>query len=1256
MTVGVPTTYQVALKNTGTTPNGSAFYAFTDRLPPNVQYNSISIQGGSAVGAAVCNPDANPGTVSGTGLLLDCFIQPTSGSLAAGATITALLNVTPLAGAAGQSVTNRARVDLTGASDFSTINPDACTGTGTPTAGCAKSAAITVVGGTPQLSLAKISPPSGTVGALVSYALKVTNNGTVAVGASLPVLDQLPQYMEFYDIAPSATGTVTPSAASCSATGSAASNPGQALSCTLTLPSGGLAPGASAGFTVRVLAKAGGTTGPNKAAVDPTGGSAVPTPSSCTATGTPAGCAVSPAMSISSAGPTLALRKSVRPNDNGLKGNTPSTYRIAIGNNVTDSQGPAQPHLVFYDVLPVGFDYLGASVVAAGSPSGDPSAPTTTVGANSVSCVPSGNISSGLLLTCTVDLPAMLAVNGNTAVDLQVLPMNSPTAYYTTNKARIDATGFNAPQSSTAVSSGCVATYNPMGCAVTTNLVAPGSQTVLALSKTNPGSLLVGSTSAYTFSLTNSGAVVSGTTLHVYDKLPAQVAFASAAAAPGGSVTPSGVSCSVLSGTTSDGQLLDCVVTLPSGLPVTNGSANFTVSVTPLAAALGTQAVNRAQVDPSGNNAVQAPGSCTANGTPAGCAVTPALTVGSQAQFQLTFTTVGANDTFTINAGTGGNGFTATTLTTTGAVGSPAQGTGSITPQGLNTGNSTVPFSIPAGWAVSTGSCTVTTTQGAAAPGSATLSAASGTGTFSIDATASAAGQVIQCQANLVKLPTLQLSLQRQTGSAPLTFTTQPSSASGNGYAAQSFVTSGASPDPVVGSPSAAQALTAPNALTQLSLSGPAGWTFSRATCVDTNASASGNPAATFDVSVAGGSTLSLSPSQLPAGAALVCTASVVQLGQTVSGLVLQDNGAGGGTPYDGAKNGAEVGRPGVTVILGNCNGVTYATAVTDGEGRFSLNTASAPAGPVCLVETPLAAWVAVSGQVGNTGGSYNAASRTLSFTLAADTSYSGIVLGEVPNSLLITDGRQSIQAGQTAVYGHSFVAGSGGSVVFSTSDQPSQSGSSWNSTLYLDGQCNASLDGADSVLSGPVTVTAGQTVCLLVRVFSPATAQGGSQDQTTLTATETLQPTPQIGPVVRVQTRTDITTVGASASGSLVLVKEVRKVATCPSTGADTLPFTAGNSAMPGNFLEYRLSFTNQASGPVTGIQISDMVPAYTGFQSAGCDALPSGLASCTLTQQPAVGSTGALVWQLSDNTTAPVGLQSGGRGSVVFCVRLLP
>ncbi|MDD0815803.1 hypothetical protein PSQ39_14290 [Curvibacter sp. HBC28] len=1408
LAVGATSAYTLTLSNTGTGASGNSIDVY-EQLPVGVGYANVAapVSGGTVTPTGVtCSVQS--GDVS-TGQLLKCTVSLSAGIPASTGTAKFSVSVTPTATASGNSVVNKAAVDSTGGNAAQT--PANCTGTNTPTPGCTTSAPQTVGNGI-NLSLSKTSPASGSVAALSSYTLQISNTGAVTTGTSLTLLDQLPQNMQFFDIAPSSAGSVTPSSASCSASGSASSSPGQLLTCTVGLASG-LASGATAVVTVRAQALASGTTGANKASVDPAGGAAAPTPSTCTATGTPAGCAVAPGVTVSASGPVVTLFKSAFPLDGSLKANAVSTYRIAVGNNDSSSTGPAQPHLEFYDLLWPGFNLVGASVVPAGSASRDPVHPTTSVAANTVSCsAVGGSVAAGLLVKCAVDLPSMLAVGQNLAVDLQVLPGNSATAFFATNKARIDATGFNAPQSSTSVSN-CSSTGAPMGCAVTTNQVAAGSltqlglskenpanlavgltssytltlsntgggasgnsidvyeqlpvgvgytnvaapvsggtvtptgvtcsvqsgdvstgqllkctvslsagipastgtakfsvsvtptatasgnsvvnkaavdstggnaaqtpanctgantptpgcttsapQTVgsgvnLGLSKTNPASLTVGVTSAYTLTLSNTGSAASGNSIDVYDQLPVGVGFANVAApVSGGTVTPSGVSCSVQSGDVTTGQLLKCTVSLSAGLPASTGSAQFSVSVTPVASASGSSAVNRAAVDSTGSNAAQTPANCTGTNTPtAGCAATPGLTVSSQAQLQLTFNTLGGNNTFAIGAGTGGNGFTATTLTTTGATGTPAQGTGSITPQGLNTGASTVPFNVPAGWSATGGSCTVSSSGGAAAPGSASFAGTGSTGTFSFDATATTAGNVIRCQATLVKLPIFQLSLLRQTGSGSVTFTTQPSATAGNGYTAQSFVSAGASSSPVPGSPNPVQVLAAASSPTQLSLSGPAGWVISSASCVDANSAASGNPSGTFDVSVSGGTTLALTAGQVPAGANLVCTATVAaSAGQTVSGLVLQDNGAGGGTAHDGVKNGAEAGRPGVTMTLGNCSGTTYASTVTDGEGRFSLSTAAAVPGPVCLVETSPGAWVSVSNQAGNTAGSFNAATRSLNFTLAAGTDYSGIVFGEVPISLLTGDGRQQLQPGQSVVYGHSFLAGTSASVVFSTADQPSPSGAPWTSTLYLDNQCNASLDASDTVLNGPVSVTAGQTVCLLVRVFSPASAASGSTDQTTLTATETYQPTPQVGSVVRAQTKVDVTTVGVNASGALTLLKEVRKVATCPSTVADTLPFSASNTAMPGSFLEYRLSYANGSSGPVTGIQISDAVPAYTGFQSAGCGTLPQGLASCTVTDQPALGATGPLVWKLTDNSAAPIGLQSGGSGSVLFCVRL--
>ena len=380
-----------------------------------------------------------------------------------------------------------------------------------------------------------------------------------------------------------------------------------------------------------------------------------------------------------------------------------------------------------------------------------------------------------------------------------------------------------------------------------------------------------------------------------------------------------------------------------------------------------------------------------------------------------------------------------------------------------------------------------------------------------------------------------------------------------------------------------------------------------------------------------------------------------VSVAPLVTGKVILDDGAGSGIANDGVQNGSEVGHAGVTVTLSNCAGTTYSTAVTNGAGAFRLPTGTIPAGytgSICVVETLPSGFVAVSSNPGATGGTYAPATRTLSFTLSASANLNGIVFGEVPLSSFLTDGAQQLGAGQTAVYSHVYTAGDKVNVAFSATNAATPAAMSWSSVLYLDSACTGSLSAADPVITAAIAVTAGQSVCILDKVTSPAGAAVGTIDAVSVTATETYAPVPTNGSIVHVLTHTDTSTVSSS---QLSLLKQVRVVATCPSTAADTNAFATANQASPGTFLEYQITFSNPSAAPLTAIQIQDAVPVYTLFQSAQCTIVPAGFASCTVSQAPAAGaSSGSMLWVLANSTSAPIGLQSGSLGTVRFCVKM--
>jgi hypothetical protein len=457
--------------------------------------------------------------------------------------------------------------------------------------------------------------------------------------------------------------------------------------------------------------------------------------------------------------------------------------------------------------------------------------------------------------------------------------------------------------------------------------------------------------------------------------------------------------------------------------------------------------------------------------------------------------------------------------------------------------------------------------------------------------------------------------------------------------------------------------LTAANTLTEIQETVPAGWTLNSATCLDANAASDGNSTTgTFGSLV--GNTLTLPTINLVPGSDIQCTFTNTATGFFLSGKVLTDTGVGSGTPHDGIQNGSETGHSGVLLSFTNCSGTVYSTTTSGGDGGFSLSLTGVPTTqPVCLVESLPSGYNAVSVNVGTTAtaaGTYASGTTTLQFTPAASTNYSGVVLGDAPVSTFVSDGALQTSAGQSVLYAHVYVAGSAGDVGFSTSGNPTPPVLGWSSVLYRDGNCNGTLDDSsnDPLLTAPVHVKAGDTVCILEKVTSPPGSANGAQNITSVKAIETWAvPTFTPSSLTHTLTNTDTTTVSA---GGLSLQKDVRKVSQCPTTAAasiaDTTLYASTGSARPGDFLEYRLRYSDNTATPLTGIKLFDTVPPYTQFKSALCLTLPTrGVTACNASTQPTVGSSGgSLGWTMTDATSSPIGLQPLDAGSVSFCVQV--
>ena len=482
------------------------------------------------------------------------------------------------------------------------------------------------------------------------------------------------------------------------------------------------------------------------------------------------------------------------------------------------------------------------------------------------------------------------------------------------------------------------------------------------------------------------------------------------------------------------------------------------------------------------------------------------------------------------------------------------------------------------------------------------------------------------------------------------------SNANGYGGDAITTVTAGAQVDGV------SRILALPGVLTEVVVSTPspaANWTVASLSCQDANAAATGNPASIGSLS---GSVISLPIAQVLPGADIRCvvTATFTQSAYVISGRLILDTGAGGGSAYDAVANGAEPGVAGVGVSLALCSSpATYSkTVVSDGAGAFSFDMAGAPAGRYCLTrQADLSnssvsfGWgdIPVAGRVGLSVG------RDLAtFDWAGGVSQSGVVFGSVPKATLAADGQSQAAAGQWVSYGHVYKAGGPSNLVVSSGN----SSPGWMSIVYLDVDCSGELSGVDSVITAPVSVLAGQSLCLLTRVMPPAGAHQGAQNQTTTTVVTMLSPDPVNGAWSVSLDRIDSTVV---VPIGVSVVKQVRKLSACPASAAasqaDVTPFSSVNQARPGDYLEYRISYRNDTPVPASGLSVSDWTPDWTRFRSAFCLTTPSqGLLGCSVVSQPVAGGTGGVKWLMPDAAGVAPGLQPSAGGSVSYCVQVEP
>ena len=420
------------------------------------------------------------------------------------------------------------------------------------------------------------------------------------------------------------------------------------------------------------------------------------------------------------------------------------------------------------------------------------------------------------------------------------------------------------------------------------------------------------------------------------------------------------------------------------------------------------------------------------------------------------------------------------------------------------------------------------------------------------------------------------------------------------------------------------------------------GFTLSSASCIDNNASISGNT--TNAIGSLSNSTLTIDPTYLKPGANFVCsfTNSLKQI--TVSGRVFNDNSGTtsvNSNAYNGVQDAGETGIAGSKVQLKDSAGAVIAEVLTNATGDYTFNVSPEKLTPAfTIVATNAAGYTSVSGTSGS-GGSYDLSSDTITLSKTSNFNYPNNNFGDAKLALVITpNNQQTTIAGGVVDYPHkisSLAVITMNSINSIAAQSPANSADQpWQSVIYLDSNCNGKVDVGETVLTGTSTLNPVQSICVVHRVNVPINASAGAQQVVSLQANGTAT---SGNTSITSNTVTDTTLVG---SAGLDMKKGVRVVSSCPSTVNDINPFVTANQARNGNFLEYEITYRNNSTKNLVDVMVKDSVPTGMVFKSQTCNTTPTGI-TCTPTQ-----SGNSLRWSMSGK------LPPATSGTVRYCVSI--
>lgn len=371
----------------------------------------------------------------------------------------------------------------------------------------------------------------------------------------------------------------------------------------------------------------------------------------------------------------------------------------------------------------------------------------------------------------------------------------------------------------------------------------------------------------------------------------------------------------------------------------------------------------------------------------------------------------------------------------------------------------------------------------------------------------------------------------------------------------------------------------------------------------------------------------------------------------TIDGQIFVDNGAGGGTAYNGIRDGGEAELPGVDVTLTRTDtGEVIGTITTDGEGAYEFPLPAGLAGTELSISTSSVGdgWF-VSEAPGPLPGLVNPSvtDGTITFTPDPDTNYPDLDFGQVARPSLTADAEVVVAPGGSVLVPHLYTASTTGTVTFGETSRQEVPAGVFSSGIFLDADCSGTINNGEGSPSADIPVEAGDDICLILRHVTVAGAPSGAILTYDLVAVTTLTGTGFT------DTRQNSDQVSIATSGAARLRKQVCNLTQSVCDAGTGTGFSLANNGAPGDRIQYRLIFEPTSAEPIDLADIRDQVPDFSGLVAGTVrfERAP-GTMSCAVVT-PAGGGTagysGPLHWQCNGGQ-----LSSGNQIIATFDVEI--